>query len=203
MYKVFIDHKPVVFVTNKELSKNSEPLFVNEVTSLKHLKQLLENHSIDNPLQLLCKDDKKSFKSFFKNYVKIKAAGGIVQRKDKFLVIKRKGRWDIPKGKIDKGEIKEDACVREIDEECGISGHTIVSELCVTYHTMKYKRRNAIKKTYWYMLTYDGPKETHPQKKEGITKAEFVSEEKMLGMRGNTYGSINEVLDAYIRITKS
>lgn len=203
MYKVFIDHKPVVFITKSEFSENFQSILYSDVHSLKHLKELLQNCSIDHPLQVICKDDKVYFKKFFKKYVKIKAAGGIVQRKNKFLVIKRKGLWDIPKGKIDKGEDRETACVREIEEECGISGHQIVSPLCVTYHTMKYKRRNAIKKTYWYYLTYEGPKETYPQAKEGITKATFVSEEKMLGIRGNTYGSINEVLDAYCALIQT
>lgn len=198
MYEVFIDQKPVVFIEKQELSTENLVEKAKNISSLDDLKPLLRKASIASPLYLTAKNPKKAFNTFFADYKKIDAAGGIVQRKEKFLVIKRKGLWDIPKGRIDKGEDAETACVREIMEECGIDGHSIVHPLCETYHIMKWNGQPALKRTFWYMLTYNGPKETTPETKEDITEAKWMSREKLLGIRDKTFGSITVVLDAFI-----
>ncbi|NVK65655.1 MAG: NUDIX domain-containing protein [Flavobacteriales bacterium] len=202
MYKVFVDHKPVIFVESKDVDKNNPFIKVKDIGSFpKGIRLLLKTQvSVDCPLQIICEDPKESFKEVFSDFVKIKAAGGLVKRKEFFLLIKRKGIWDIPKGKIDKKEAKEDAAIREVAEECGIDGHKITDPLVVTYHTMKWKGRWALKRTDWYMMKYKGPRKVVPQIKEGITKVKWMSEEHMLSIRGRTYGSINEVLDAYVRL---
>jgi len=197
MYKVFIDHKPVVFITKEELTTEKNVVKAKEITSVRSLKPLIKKASIAEPVFLVSKNPKKAFKRIFKWHKKIEAAGGIVKRKDKYLVIKRKGLWDIPKGRIDKGETAEQACVREIMEECGIQKQEIVGELTETWHTMKWNGRPALKHTFWFMLSYDGPKETRPEVKEEITEAKWMKLDKMLGIRKKTFGSINEVLDAF------
>jgi ADP-ribose pyrophosphatase YjhB (NUDIX family) len=200
MYKVFIEHIPVVFISEKDLQeKNSSIVFSESLTLKGDIISLLKNSSLDQPLQIVCENPKEDFKLFFKDFLKIKAAGGLVQRKQDFLLIKRNGKWDVPKGKMTKNESPEVACIREISEECGIYGQKINSPLVTTYHVMKYKGRLALKKTKWYMLSYNGPKSTVPARDEGITKAKWMSEAQMLSIRGNTYGSINEVLDAFLR----
>lgn len=200
MYKVFVDHKPVIFIESKDEVKKYPSIKASEIVSFpKDVRQLLKTEvTLDAPLQIVSDDPKKSFSAIFDDFLKIKAAGGLVQRKDTFLLIKRKGLWDIPKGKINKKEPKEDAAIREVAEECGIEGHKIKAPLVVTYHTMKWKGRWAIKRTDWYMMKYKGPSAVQPQINEGITKVKWMSEEHMLSIRGRTYGSINEVLDAYI-----
>ncbi len=202
MYKVFVDHKPVIFVESNDVEKNYPSIKVSEIDSFpKGVRSLLKTEvSLDCPLQIVCEDTKASFKEVFADFIKIKAAGGLVKRKETFLLIKRKGLWDVPKGKIDKKEKKEDAAIREVAEECGIDGHKITEPLVVTYHTMKWKGRWAIKRTDWYMMKYKGPRKVVPQINEGITKVKWMSEEHMLSIRGRTYGSINEVLDAYVRL---
>lgn len=202
MYKVFVDHKPVIFVESKDVDKKNPSIKVKDVGSFpKGIRLLLKTQaSVDSPLQIVCEDPKESFKEVFADFIKIKAAGGLVKRKELFLMIKRKGIWDIPKGKIDKKEAKEDAAIREVAEECGIEGHKITDPLVVTYHTMKWKGRWALKRTDWYMMKYKGPRKVVPQIKEGITKVKWMTEEHMLSVRGRTYGSINEVLDAYVRL---
>lgn len=198
MYKVFIDQKPVVFIGKEELSTGTNVGKAKDFPNLEALKPLLKRASIESPVFLTAKNPQKAFDSFFSDFKKIEAAGGIVQRKKKFLVIKRKGLWDIPKGKIDKGEDAETACVREIMEECGIDGHRITHPLVDTYHCMKWNGEPAIKRTYWYMLTYDGIKATKPEEKEDITEAIWMPRKNLLGIRTNTFGSITQVLDAFV-----
>ncbi|MFT5779978.1 MAG: ADP-ribose pyrophosphatase YjhB (NUDIX family) [Crocinitomicaceae bacterium] len=201
MYKVFVDHKPVIFIEKKDSNAEFPTLKSNKINSFeKNVRKLLPKVTLDRPLQIICEDPKSVFKETFSDYLNIHAAGGLVKRKNAFLLIKRNGLWDIPKGKIDKGESVETAALREVEEECGIHGHKIVKPLCTTYHTMKTKKRLALKRTEWYYMSYSGSKTTTPQVKEGITKVKWMSEEHMLSIRGRTYGSINEVLDEYKKL---
>lgn len=213
MYKVFIDHKPIIFVHKNDLSTEESPmgddresiddpltLKSKRIESVKEIKKLLKAVTISNPLYLTSKKPEAEFKRIFAEHKYIEAAGGIVRREDSFLIIKRKGLWDIPKGKVEKGESPEEACVREISEECGIDGHEIMSPLINTYHTMKWNGKKALKKTYWFLLDYSGTLETEPQTEEDITEVKWMDRNEMLSIRGNTFGSINEVLDAFVKI---
>ncbi len=52
----------------------------------------------------------------------LEAAGGFVRNaKGELLVFFRRGSWDMPKGKIDPGETPEQAALREVEEETGLS----------------------------------------------------------------------------------
>ena len=198
MYKVFIDNKPIIFIHKDELLTSNLHFKSKNVENLKDIKGLMTAVGLDNPLYLTNKNPKKEFERLFASYNYIEAAGGIVRRDNLFLVIKRKGLWDIPKGKIDEGETPEDACVREIMEECGINGHTITSPLTNTFHTMKWNGKKSLKKTYWFMLDYSGTKDTAPQLEEDITEVRWMNRDELLAIRGNTFGSINDVLDAFV-----
>ena len=52
--------------------------------------------------QIISDDPKRAFKSFFKSFVKIKAAGGLVFRDKEILFIHRNNKWDLQKGKVEK-----------------------------------------------------------------------------------------------------
>lgn len=198
MYKVFVDHKPIIFIGKQDGEGFSTSIrYMDLPKTREKLRPLLEDISLDQPLYVYCRDVESAFKSYFGRYKKIKAAGGIVRRKDKFLMIKRNGLWDIPKGKIEKGEERKEAAVREIEEECGIMGPVVEQFIKKTYHIFKYKGRDSIKTTFWYAMKYTGPKQTFPQTAEGIKKAKWVSREELLAIRGKTYGSINDLLDAF------
>lgn len=211
MYKVFIDNRVIVFIHTNDLLTEEAPIGVDkeslyglltlkskDLKSLKGIKSLLKDSTIERPLYLTSKKPFEEFTRLFEDYKYIEAAGGIVQRKKSFLVIKRKGLWDIPKGKIEKGESPEVACVREIAEECGINGHQITGPLVNTYHVMKWNGKKALKKTYWFILRYNGSKEVLPALEEDITEVVWMKEDELFGIRSNTFGSINEVLDAFI-----
>ena len=62
------------------------------------------------------------------------SAGGLIVCKDgntwKILLMKdRKNAWTFPKGRPEGGESPQTAALREIEEEVGITGLTIVAEL--------------------------------------------------------------------------
>lgn len=197
MYKVFMDNGVIEFV--KELKNNSsnEPCLVFH-SQKDQLNQVLEKIDFREPkscVRILCDDFDKAIHEVFHGYEFIDAAGGIVKRKDNYLFIERHHVWDIPKGKVEKNEKPWEAAVREIEEECGISGPTIDHFIGITYHTYLYKNRPTIKRNWWYALNYSGPKKLEPQTEESITQAIWIEKEQWSMIRKNTYHSISEVLD--------
>jgi len=60
-------------------------------------------------------------------------------------MIFRRGKWDLPKGKLDKGETLEQCAVREVREETGLKKIKLQSPLMTTYHTYM-KARNHFEK---------------------------------------------------------
>ena len=198
MYKVFIDHKPILLVKENEIVKRFHSI---EIDSIKVFPDDIEvkllDVSIDSPLQIICKDVEKAFKRLFSKHELIVAAGGIVEKEDKYLMIFRNGMWDIPKGKLEDNEVIQKAAIREVEEECGITKPEIEFFIASTFHTYNYKGLPVLKKTYWYKMNYSGSEELTAQQEEGITKVEWMSANEMFAIRGNTYGSINEVLDIY------
>ena len=51
---------------------------------------------------------------------KIKTAGGIVLKDDKILFIYKRGRWDLPKGKVEENASSRKTAKIEISEETGL-----------------------------------------------------------------------------------
>jgi ADP-ribose pyrophosphatase YjhB (NUDIX family) len=56
---------------------------------------------------------------------RIPCAGAVVLHEGRLLVVQRahepsRGLWSVPGGRVEDGESREAACVREVREECGI-----------------------------------------------------------------------------------
>lgn len=127
----------------------------------------------------------------------VNAAGGAVHNADDhLLMIYRNDKWDLPKGKMEKGETPEQSAVREVEEECGVTQLKIVRELPSTYHTYKINDKLHLKRTWWYEMCTTDSRKLIPQTEEGITKAEWLDKKGVETAKTNTYGSILEVLNA-------
>jgi 8-oxo-dGTP pyrophosphatase MutT (NUDIX family) len=134
---------------------------------------------------------------FSAQFVTVHAAGGLVRNSaGQLLFIYRNGKWDLPKGKLEKGESPEIASVREVEEECGIQGLTRGKLRDITYHIYEDKGQQILKPTHWYdMRTTDSSKPV-PQQEEGITEVRWIAKEDLAFVRENTYESILQVLAA-------
>jgi len=131
---------------------------------------------------------------FKDNFKQVDAAGGVVMnKKGEILFIKRLGLWDLPKGKIEKKESLEECAIREVEEECNISGLKIIKPLAPTYH-IYFRKTWKIKMSQWYLMESSDYKNAKPQKKEGITDVEWFGPEKYKNQRLSTYPAIREVL---------
>ncbi|MEA3446231.1 MAG: NUDIX domain-containing protein [Bacteroidota bacterium] len=139
-------------------------------------------------------DPQKILRKIIADFKFIEAAGGLVKNQNKqVLVIERLGVWDLPKGKMEKGEKPLESAIREIEEECGISGIQQVKKLQPTYHTYRLKGKFILKKTYWFEFSYSGTEKPKPQSEEDITKAEFIEKSQIPQVLKNTYPSIVDV----------
>jgi 8-oxo-dGTP pyrophosphatase MutT (NUDIX family) len=131
-----------------------------------------------------------------KKFYYIEAGGGLIAKEKKYLFIFRLGKWDLPKGKLDKEETSEHAAIRECEEECAISGLSIIEELSSTFHIYKYRDSYALKRTYWYFMKTDFSGILAPQTEENIEKVEwFSSNEIKEKVFVNSYYTIKDVVN--------
>ena len=129
------------------------------------------------------------------NFQVIEAAGGMVQNAEgACLFIFRRGKWDLPKGKIDEGESVELAAVREVEEECGVKVSERGVLLQTTYHIYPYKGNLVLKPTYWFAMKVVGVPVLVPQLEEDITAAVWLKADELDQVKANTYPLILEVL---------
>lgn len=205
MYKVFINHK-TIFLT-KDISNLK--LDVDDILVHPHTKSalIIEFHRfLNNPFALklyLFKPNhpKQLYRDFLSMFVKIEAAGGLViNSSGQFLFIYRYGKWDLPKGKIENFEKKDEAALREVEEETGIRKLKIIDSLIRTRHLYDEKGKHCLKLTWWYyMKTLDNAVPV-PQKEEGITNAQWIDRDKLNEVMMNTYPSIIEVINSYFQL---
>ncbi|TNE31480.1 MAG: NUDIX domain-containing protein [Bacteroidetes bacterium] len=133
-----------------------------------------------------------------KRYRHIEAAGGLVRNTlGEVLFIHRLGKWDLPKGKLEEGEDIRECALREVEEECSLTGHTIVEEFPSTYHTYKMGETPVLKRTYWYLMRVEGRPELAPQIEEDITETVWLKEVDWAQVENNTYPSIKSLLETY------
>jgi len=162
---------------------------------------LNENKSI----QLLIKDIslEQVLEELKKEFRYIEAAGGFIQKGDEYLFIHRHGRWDLPKGKLEKGESVREAAIRECEEECGVKNLKIEKSLGSTFHLYPYKKGIALKQSYWFYMNtaFEGP--LVPQTGESIEKAEWVKAPKVLSdILPDTYFTIRDVITEALVLSK-
>ncbi|WP_369410265.1 NUDIX hydrolase [Hufsiella ginkgonis] len=155
----------------------------------------VKNAPVPKSYFLLTADARKLFKSIKKTLQLVGAAGGLVRNEEnKYLFIFRKGKWDLPKGKIDSGERTRDAAVREVEEECGIKVNKLGEKICKTWHVYEMGGSVVLKKTSWYHMVAKNQPHLIPQLEEGITDARWISPGDFGIVRANTYGLVLDIL---------
>jgi 8-oxo-dGTP pyrophosphatase MutT (NUDIX family) len=159
----------------------------------------LEQDKLKELEELICfTEDPESLKDFVKREFRVvKAAGGLVRKGKQILLIHRLGKWDLPKGKLEKGEKMKDAAVREVEEECSIRVER-GKKICNTWHSYNLDGKRILKKTAWYVMDCLDDKKMKPQKEEGIDAIRWMNENEAQEALANSYKSIREVLTCYL-----
>ena len=198
MYKVFYQDR-IIYLTNDFTTNffNNYGLFYKfyDINELADLLKLFSVITKIKKLYLFHPDLQHLFTEFKKVFNYVEASGGVVFNKEgKVLFIKRKGKWDLPKGKLETGELANIAAIREVQEEAGVSNIEITSELIDTYHIYFEGKIPVLKKTQWFKMKTDSMEEPTPQTEEDITEAVWFDQQDVPNILGNTYLSIIEIL---------
>jgi len=146
--------------------------------------------------------DYTNSKSFLLNKFKvIKAAGGLVRKKEKSLMIYRMKKWDLPKGKKEKGEKYKETAVREVEEECNVNVK-LGKKICTTWHTYTMNKRAMIKKTRWYTMDVVDDSHMRPQTDEDIEETRWMNRKEVYHALEHSYKSIRYVFERFYALTE-
>jgi 8-oxo-dGTP pyrophosphatase MutT (NUDIX family) len=194
-YKVFINDKPVFFQEQaNDLDVRAKNVLLNPANN-DDVEQFIAQRLPAFPSLHIV--GKNIFNTYFSSYKYIEAAGGVVlNSNDDILFIYRLKRWDLPKGKIETAEGIETAALREVEEECGVDGLSIVKELNPTYHTYSLKDKRVLKKTHWFLMRTSFSGNLVPQLEEDIELVEWMSlNTAKTKVFENTYAAVKDVLE--------
>src|SRR5690606_10062705 len=132
----------------------------------------------------------------------IKAAGGVVTKGDRVLFIHRLGKWDLPKGKFEKGESPAECAVREVEEECGIQVR-LGLPIGKTWHTYTQNSKSILKKTYWFVMESVNDSAMKPQTEEGIEDIQWLSHQEAKTALVNSYPSMRYLYKKFLKMVPS
>lgn len=131
---------------------------------------------------------------------KIIAAGGLViNENNELLMIFRRKKWDLPKGKLDDGETIAECAVREVKEETGLTDVKQGAFLGITLHEYadKHVKKDVIKESHWYKMYADKDAKLVPQEEEDIEKIIWADKKKIEECLKNSYRNIIEIIELF------
>ena len=197
MYKIFLKNR---FITlSKEPDRIQKYSLIHKFNEEDDLSLLVNDFLKDNDIKsinIYNNNVKHLWKIFRSLFLEVGAAGGLVKnKKGEFLVMRRKGILDLPKGHIEPGESIEECALREVGEECGIEGHKIVKKLPCTYHIHKEKVKDALKTTYWFLMKYSGQSKGNPQLEEDITEIFWMTPQEIEASKREAWPSLLKILN--------
>ena len=189
MITIFINERPI-YLTDSQDYKASTNFFEYKEMDIKQLVQEVELGKREF-VYIYDKNVDRLLINFRSCFTYIEAAGGVVKNsRGDILFIYRNDVWDLPKGKLENKEKIEDAAIREVEEETGVSNLKIIRSLDNTYHIYTFQGEKVFKITYWFEMNTVYDKELYPQLEEGITKVAWLNKSKIIIAMKNTYANI-------------
>lgn len=151
-----------------------------------------------NTVAVVAADPDAAFEAFASGFARVTAAGGVVvDDRGYWLMIRRGGRWDLPKGHLEEGETLPECAAREICEETGVAAR-VESPLCETLHAYWFPptQRWELKRTHWFRLRCDEAVPTAPQTEEGITEVAWCAPSELGDRLRDAFPTIRRVAEA-------
>jgi len=206
MYEVFLNEYQLVLATEINISSKDnidKIIDIQNVADFFALLSAIEKNHDAGAGSIFCRISPELPAILPDNLRQIQAAGGLVtDRSGRFLFIRRWGRWDLPKGAVEKNESSTQAAIREVWEECGLDQLEIVKELPDTFHLYRSRHiRSAnnwvLKKTSWFEMFHDGNGHTSPQVEEDIAECKWFEKSELEEALSSTYAGLRKMLRSY------
>lgn len=201
-YKIFYDDRVIVLTgkITKTFEKN-EGLFYKyqKKDELLEIVEAFGHFSQVSALYVLHTDVDELLDIVKSGFTIVEAAGGLVRDPDgRLLAIFRRGKWDLPKGKVEKGEFYQQTALREVKEECGLDQIDLGKKLSDTYHVYFDNGKSVLKRTIWYEMFVIGNVQLIPQTEEDITDVRWFDYQTVSEVMRNTYESLKEPIISVI-----
>lgn len=182
----YIHHDDAIFID--ELNLHTVKAMIHEMQQEKIHAGVFYHTDLD-----------KLKEAFFKKFTLIKAGGGLVTNdREEVLLIFRRGKWDLPKGKLDPDETMEECALREVREETGLKEITLLAPLVKTFHTYHQGTRFILKESHWYTMKVTGDQILIPQTEEDIEETRWVAKDQLNNYKKKSFPSIIDVLEAWL-----
>lgn len=163
------------------------------------LLRFLNSNVPTNILSVIVSTGSLPVKKYLRSKFKIvKAAGGLIRKKEKFLMIYRLKKWDLPKGKREKNETYKQTAVREVEEECNITVK-LGRKICTTWHTYTMNKNAMLKKTRWYLMDSIDDSKLRPAVAEDIEEIRLMTRKEVYHALEHSYKSISYVFEQYYK----
>lgn len=199
--KIYYNNRPLILTTDSRefIKKHSEAKSYLAYTgaSLQNFRMALAHLEEPGALGVIIEGENelKLMESITTLYEPIDAGGGVVlNEKNEILMIFRRGKWDLPKGKRDHGETIDACALREVKEETGLINVRMAEKICDTYHVYSQFDQNLLKHTAWYSMHASETEKLSPQEEENIMEARWISEEELPVIMQKSFEAIKEVL---------
>ena len=197
MHKIYFEKRCIVICRPEEAvlaDPNAVEFHPGERIDLHSLVGMFEGSDTLQRIYIPGEDTEGMYRRLFAEFREVNAAGGLVSnRRSDYLLIRRNGLWDLPKGHQEPGEDITVTALREVQEETGVQALELRGLICVTDHC--YLRGGVwhLKHTWWYDMLYTDPVDLTPQLEEDISKAAWVAKSSLPPYLKNTFPSILEV----------
>jgi 8-oxo-dGTP pyrophosphatase MutT (NUDIX family) len=199
--KIYYNDKPLILTTDKDEYIRNTPLAADysmfEGSTQRNFTQALRHMEKQHIKGAIIEDTTANALQTALNtlFTPLDAAGGIVYNEDDaILMIFRRGKWDLPKGKLDDGEQIDECALREVREETGLQNLILGEKITDTYHIYAQNNEQMLKRTAWYKMKGLLTDPLLPQKEENILEARWVAEADLTPIAARTYEAIREVL---------
>ncbi|MEY2828569.1 MAG: hypothetical protein RIQ33_427 [Bacteroidota bacterium] len=203
---IFINEKPVMLTDDEELyfappAHHYKSYVYCKAKTEEDIKRIIticeKDEKLETALMYHTSMDELR-KMFWDLHVVSNAAGGVVlNEKNEVLLIHRKGKWDLPKGKAEANETIEQTAIREVQEETGLQDVSIHQPICVTYHTYKEADDKILKINHWYEMKASSTQALQPQTNESIHDVKWVPKNEMKNFITATYLSLQKLMEKY------
>lgn len=197
MHRIYFE-KRVIIICSSEDSALTDPnsiiFHLGKESDIHSLVDMFETSDTLQRVYIPSDNPEIMYQKVCGEFKEVNAAGGLVSNKrGDYLLIRRSGLWDLPKGHQDEGEDISVTALREVQEETGVDNLIMQDLICITDHCYKRDGIWHLKHTWWYSMLYNDPVDLTPQTEEDIAKAAWVARSGLTPYIKDSYASIQEV----------